>query len=167
MASLFSHAPEPESAVKAVNLPAREYAFTVPVTQTVAFEAFTDLIHLWWPMETLSSFGVKGFLAFDAGKLMEESDTGEAAFWGTVREWDPPRGFVLDLVLGGDPLAATRLILEFVELAEETGPTTHVTLRHDGWPGGSEGQRIFEKYSHWPTIIARYRRFMGATNAVN
>ena len=157
MSDLFSHAPgqpdpaeghlEPRSAEVAVSAPPRE-----------AFDGFTGSIHLWWPLERYSRFGLESHVEFEQDVLLEDSAAGEQYLWGQLRRWDPPSSLELSWQLGGDPLAPTRVRVDFVP---RNVAGTVVRLVQDRWPEGAEGVEMRRKFAHWPAILAEYARFMG------
>ncbi|NYE93832.1 uncharacterized protein YndB with AHSA1/START domain [Psychromicrobium silvestre] len=156
MDGLFSDQPVIEP-VSEAELPARETSVSVPVPPEQAFKAFTDLIHLWWPLAEYSAFGAESHLGFEQQSLLEESAAGERYLWGTVLEWQPSASVLLDFFLGGDPARPTRLRADF----EPDDGGSRVRLVQDGWAAGQAGASQYEKYSDWPFILGRYVRFMG------
>src|SRR5262245_486851 len=63
----------------------------VPASPEAAFDAFTQDIGAWWPLQK-SVYGEASSVSFTGGRLVEESSDGSAV-WGTVLDWSPPDGF--------------------------------------------------------------------------
>ncbi|WP_394941296.1 SRPBCC domain-containing protein [Psychromicrobium sp. YIM B11713] len=156
MDGLFSH-PEPNDPPATSAPPPRQVNVLVRVPPEQAFEAFTDLIHLWWPLADYSAFGVDSHLGFERQSLLEEALDGRQHLWANVLDWQQPTTIALDFYLGGDPTMPTRLSVRFA--AQHEGTT--VSLLHEGWAVGSAGQEQYAKYADWPFIIGCYARFMG------
>lgn len=157
MDGLFSDRPPPQPNSQPTPA-AREAIVLVPVDSEQAFEGFTDLIHLWWPIAEYSAFGADSHPGFERQSLIEEAPDGRQYLWATVLDWQRPAALAVEFYLGGDPTTPTRLSVTF-EAAEQG---TRVTLIHDGWAAGAKGATQYEKYSDWPLILGRYARFMGA-----
>lgn len=157
MDGLFSDRPAPELSSQSTPT-TREATALVPADSEQAFEGFTDLIHLWWPIADYSAFGADSHLGFERQSLVEEAPDGRQYLWATVLDWQRPAALSLEFYLGGDPTTPTRLSVNFE--AVEQG--TRVTLVQDGWATGTNGTAQYEKYSDWPLILGRYARFMGA-----
>jgi Activator of Hsp90 ATPase homolog 1-like protein len=157
-ASLFSHAPDlPE---RSAPQPALHAETTVPHGTTEAFDGFTDLIHLWWPVESRSVFGEGSHLEFEDRVLAETSSSDEVAVWGEVLAWEPGRGLRLRWHPGRSAAAAGTVDVEFVPSGPET---TLVRLTHAGWEQDPDGTaRRAEYAAAWPEVLGRYARFMGA-----
>lgn len=155
--SLFSHAaeePQPSKILKPIT-----FEVTVPHPPEQAFEGFTDLIHLWWPVDTHSVFGGGAHVEFEETVLTETSDRDEVRSWGDILEWEPGRLLSLTWHPGAGPLTATRLEVRFT--AE--GQSTIVRLRHSGWDQAADGAERRLKYQQdWPSVLSKYARFMGA-----
>ena len=98
-----------------------------------AFEIFTGRIGSWWPLSKFSIFQAEavtcGIEPRVGGKVEEVSKSGERGHWGTIRDWDPPRRFVMSWHPGSDPETATELELRFIEVPEGT----RVELEHRDW----------------------------------
>ncbi|AJT40643.1 hypothetical protein [Psychromicrobium lacuslunae] len=156
MDELFSDR-APQQSSSPPNLGAREAEVRVPADQEQAFEGFTELIHLWWPLAEYSAFGAESHLGFEGQSLVEEALDGRQYLWATVRDWQPAAALRLEFYLGDDPATPTRLSVSF-EAAEKG---TLVRLIHDGWATGARGAAQYQKYSEWPLILGRYARFMG------
>lgn len=159
MDSLFSHA-STDAPSTASAPPARVSRVTVPVPVDQAFDGFTDAIHLWWPLDTHSKFGVYAHLGFDQSTLLEEDDDGASQLWAEIESWEAPTSLTLRWYLAGDPLLPTRVKVTFTASGESG---TDVELVQDGWIAGDGGVAQFEKYCDWPLILARFARFMGAS----
>ena len=85
--SLFSHAaeePQPSKVLEPIT-----FEVTVPHPPEQAFEGFTDLIHLWWPVDTHSILGDGSHVEFEETVLTETSDRDEVRNWGDILEWEP------------------------------------------------------------------------------
>ncbi len=152
MDGLFSHAaaadqPVPEHRTRTV-------AVSVPVPPAEAFAAFTDLIHLWWPVELQSAYGPGSHLGFEAQALVEESDDGREQVWGTVRSWAPPSSLVLDLGFGVGSGEPSRVRVDFD--AEPDGTAVAVAV-----DGGSRTAGSVD----WEPALRSFARFMGVAGA--
>ncbi|MDX6307000.1 MAG: hypothetical protein QOI06_46 [Nocardioidaceae bacterium] len=103
-------------------------AVTVDTPVDRAFAIFTERIGDWWPLATHTPGEVLASgLAFVDGSLVETSKTGDAAVWGTVTEWDPPRRLALTWSPSGGPV--TSVLVDF----EPSDNQTRVVLTHVGW----------------------------------
>lgn len=153
MGDLFSH-PEPAAAGSAQ----RETSVVVPVAPDRAFAAFTDLIHLWWPLAENSAFGAESHLEFDSRSLVEESLDGEQRLWASIRDWQPPSFLVLDFFFGRGPSAPATLRID-VEAAEGG---SKVSLQEHVSGSASEDPSWIAAQLDWAAILQRFGRFMGA-----
>ncbi len=104
-------------------------------TPTETFRLFTEHIGSWWPLATHGLFGGKaGGLAFEDGRLVERSLTGETTVWAEVEVWEPPTRLVLAWHPGRTEGPASRVEVCF------TGDVdgTRVELSHHGWEAFGE-----------------------------
>lgn len=163
MTSLFSHAPV--SAPDDLQVPAaRSAVVNVPVPVVEAFDGFTDGIHLWWPMDSHSTYGEEAHVGFEEGVLLEDAFAGASSIWGEVRSWEESSSLVMSWQLGGQPLTPTTVHVDFKANGESS---TTVTVFHDGWVPGRAGWQQYETYCDWPLILARFARFMGGAPALD
>ena len=155
--SLFSHAPQPSD-------PGRPVApiiceVSVPHPREQAFEGFTELIHLWWPIVDYGVFREGSHLEFEERVLAETSDRDEVEIWADILEWQPGALIQLSWHRGSGPAAASQLEVAF----EADGPeNSTVRLVHSGWEKVPAGGAAREEYAaEWLEILAKYARFMG------
>jgi hypothetical protein len=155
--SLFSHASQPSEPVRPAAPVICEVS--VPHAREQAFEGFTDLIHLWWPVADYGVFGEGSHLEFEDRVLTETSDEDEVQIWADIVEWQPGVLIQLSWYRGSGPGAASRLEVSF----EQDGPEISVVrLVHSGWENAPAGGSAREEYAEeWPAILAKYARFMG------
>ncbi|MHA7156342.1 SRPBCC family protein [Arthrobacter sp. TMN-50] len=157
MSDLFSDAaPTPE---EFDGVPALECAVVVPVPVEHAFAGFSDHIHLWWPAEELSVWGVGSFLDLEGNALVETSADDEEAVWAEVRRTGQETR--LDLVWHHQPAGGTTTELTIDFRADGTGETS-VSLVHDGWttePPSVEDRAVYLTF--WPLALEKFSRFMG------
>lgn len=129
----------------------------VPCTPERAFELFTGRIGDWWPLATHSvgeahttGVTVDGRVG---GLVVETSDDGSTAVWGTVTVWEPPLRLCLTWHPGQEAEHATDVEVTFTD----DGVRTRVTLVHSGWERRSDGASVRQRYlTGWDPVIARY-----------
>ena len=120
-----------------------------------AFEIFTQRTNSWWPLATHSCFlGESSTIQIEprvGGKIQETSKSGEVATWGTVRVWNPPKGFVVSWHAGGGPEMATEVEFRFEPVAEGT----RVELEHRDWSNlGAGAEKARKGYdSGWVEVL--------------
>lgn len=152
MDGLFSHAAtddaQPPAAAEVTA------GVSVPVSADDAFEAFTDLIHLWWPLETYSVFGAGSHLGFEEQALVEEPEDGRERVWASIQDWQPPSFFALDFLLEVSPGSPKLLRVDF--RAEGSGTAVLVT---------ESGRALASEGPDWLHVLARFARFMGVAEA--
>ncbi|MCP5181796.1 MAG: SRPBCC domain-containing protein [Pseudomonadales bacterium] len=110
---------------------------------THAFDVFTSQLARWWPLFSHSCFGEADarveFEPFAGGKVVEINSAGERAVWGTLLEWNPPRGFSMTWHPGQAEDQATVLEVRFestlpdAKTAHTQEPGCRLTLIHQGW----------------------------------
>jgi hypothetical protein len=155
--SLFSHAPDTPD--RPGPLPALHCEVTVPHAPTEAFDGFTDLVHLWWPVESHSVFGEGSHVEFEERTLAETSAEDEVSVWGEILDWQPPGSISLAWHLGTSPVSAGTVEIGFTAAGPDS---TVVRLSHTGWERDPDGaQRRAEYAGIWPEVLGRYLRFMG------
>ena len=132
----------------------------VPVDPDRAFAIFTDRLGDWWPLATHSLFrqSAAGVTLEPrlGGDIVEESETGERAVWGTLTTWEPPARLGMWWHPGSDPADATRVIVEFVPRARGT----LVTLTHDLWEqrrGDSDESRADYDIG-WDIVLEQFQQ---------
>jgi uncharacterized protein YndB with AHSA1/START domain len=155
--SLFSHAPrEPEPANSAEPVECR---VTVARHGREAFEGFTDLIHLWWPVDSHSVAGEGSHVEFEDKVLTETSIEDAVHVWGEILDWVPDSHLRLTWHPGRSPATSGELRIDFAEAAPGR---TEILLVHSGWENMPDGQQQRADYAEgWPEILGRYIRFMG------
>jgi uncharacterized protein YciI/uncharacterized protein YndB with AHSA1/START domain len=127
----------------------------VACDQATAFELFTAHIGAWWPLARHSVYGEQASIAFEDGELVERLGT-KADVWGSVLDWDRPRGFRITWHPGQGPERATEVSVSF----EADGATTLVRLVHTGWErlGELADAARTEYDSGWPLVLAGFAR---------
>lgn len=155
--SLFSHAPqEPEQPKRVEPVHCQ---VTVPQASREAFDGFTDLIHLWWPVDSHSVSGDGSHVQFEDDVLTETTLDDEVHVWGEILEWEPDSRLRCTWHPGSNAGAAGELTVEF---AESHPGRTEVRLSHSGWENMPDSQQGRAEYAEgWPQILGRYVRFMG------
>lgn len=123
-----------------------------------AFQKFTAGIAGWWPIKTHSVGRDEAeevvFETRLGGRLFERQSDGSEAEWATVREWDPPHGFVLAWYPARTPDEAQQLEVRF----EANGSGTRVDLKHSGWEAlGEKAQEVRDNYDGgWLKVLELY-----------
>ncbi len=134
-----------------------------------AFQAFTEEIGSWWPLETHSiSVMDDGAEAPRAalfeprlgGRVYEVTQDGRELAWATVIGWDPPRRVVLAWHVNPANTDATEIEVTFT--AEGEG--TRVELEHRGWEKlGDKGPDARASYAGgWVSVFGAYERAANA-----
>ena len=96
-----------------------------------AFDAFTQDIAAWWPLDPYSmSGGVLTLEPWDGGRILETAADGTVHHWGGITDWRKASRVVIDWHVGRTPEEATRVSVDFE--ATDDGRTA-VTLTQDGW----------------------------------
>jgi uncharacterized protein YndB with AHSA1/START domain len=121
------------------------------------FALFTDHIGAWWPLPTHGIYGnVAGGLAFEDGRLVERSTSGERNVWGEVLAWEPPRRVVFSWHVGRDEGSASEVEVRFTP--DDDG--TRVELIHRGWEAyGDEARFRRQRYvgpSAWGYVLDHF-----------
>lgn len=137
-------------------------AVTVNTPADRAFAIFTERIGDWWPLATHSpGGGLAADLAFVDGALVETSMTGDAAVWGTVTEWDPPRSLALTWSPSGGPVTSVRVDFE------PSDDQTRVVLTHVGWEAygdlAADYRDDYDGEQAWGWILALFGHAAAAT----
>jgi uncharacterized protein YciI len=145
-------------------LPPIRRQIVVAAKPEVAFEVFTEEIGQWWPLATHSVFGGDADVVFHDGRLVERDPGGAESVWGSVLDWEPPRGFRITWHPGSDPDQATEVEVAFVPVADGR---TLVTLEHRGWERLPDPTATRTEYGNgWPKVLGRYvERFGAAADA--
>ncbi|MBW3552814.1 MAG: SRPBCC domain-containing protein [Gemmatimonadetes bacterium] len=129
----------------------------VAASPDVAFQRFTAEMAEWWPMADFSVHGAGGTVEFgesEGEEIVERGPEGEAAVWGTVLEWDPPRKVRFTWHPGRDAGAAQEVEVTFLS----TGESTEVSLVHGGWDASPEGRERRGRYeAGWERVLGAYR----------
>jgi uncharacterized protein YndB with AHSA1/START domain len=145
-----------------------------PITRSVtvrrdvepAFRIFTEEIGTWWPVEA-NSRAARDFEGEDVkvervefqtragGQVLEHLSNGQVLPWADVREWDPPKRFVL----AWHPTFSERPPTEVEVRFTPTADGTLVELEHRGWELlGSELADLKGGYAAgWITTLERFR----------
>lgn len=122
-----------------------------------AFDHFTKKIHLWWPLATHSLSQANAtsvvFEAKEGGRIYEIEQSGKEREWGRVKVCEPPCRLVFSWVLEA-PADATEVE---VQLKDEGGGKSSLTLIHRGWESRSEGAKWRGEYDKgWKGVLAAY-----------
>jgi uncharacterized protein YndB with AHSA1/START domain len=138
---------------------------TVPAPFEVAFAAFTDGIHAWWPRELTWSGELLHRVAIEprpGGFCYEIGAGGMRHDWGRVSTWQPPDRFAFAWLIRPDrlpepnPAHASDVTVTF----RRAGSGTRVTVVHDGWErhgeGGADYRRQFAEGQAWPRMLEAY-----------
>lgn len=156
--SLFSHAPQPPEPTQPLAPVSWEAA--VPHAPEQAFEGFTDLIHLWWPVADFSVFGEGAHVEFEDRVLTETSEQDEVSVWAEIVDWQPKALIKLSWHPGSSSTAASEVAIEFLPEGPER---TLVRLTHSGWQNVPDGEAERNWYTEgWAAVLSKYARFMGA-----
>ena len=115
-----------------------------------AFRLFTAGIASWWPVASHSYGGdAVTDVVFEprvGGRVYEVTAAGEQN-WASVRELDPPNGFVLEWLIGD--ASGTEVEVRFTP----EGPGSRVELEHRGF-GASDPR---ERYAGgWDVVLAPF-----------
>jgi hypothetical protein len=163
MDNLFSHAPSgaPEPAA-ADELDPVVVSVVVPGAVARAFMGFTEHTHLWWPLEDHSVYGAGSYVEFEENLIMESSDDGRTAVWGSIDDWQPPLSFHASWHPGTTAMWSTELRVAF----KAVGGGTELRLVHSGWEGAEDPAAARAEYAAgWPAVLDRFVRFMGGAGA--
>jgi uncharacterized protein YndB with AHSA1/START domain len=114
-----------------------------------AFDLFTERIHRWWPAAS-HSYGGEAvtsvvFEGRPGGRVYEVTAEGER-MWARVAEYEPPRRFLLEWLIGEPP---TEVEVTF----EPEGPGSRVVLEHRGF------ERVENRESYdngWDVVLAPF-----------
>lgn len=159
MNNLFSHAPldddlPPDS--EALDPVVNTVVVPGPVSQ--AFIGFTEHTHLWWPLDTISVFGVGSYVEFEENLILETADDGRTSVWGSIDDWQPPLSFHASWHPDSTAVWSTELRVAF--RAVDGG--TELRLVHSGWEGSDDPLQARGKWLEaWPQVLGRFVRFMG------
>jgi hypothetical protein len=176
MSGLFSHTPADGEV--STDRPDLRVSVEVPATTDHAWAGLMEHLHLWWPADELSRWGVTSFFDLEDNALVETSAQDDENVWGEVVDGEPGRWLELRWRSTGSD-SSTLVRMEVV--AGEHGPSAGsaaeemsggssdqddratLSVTHSGWTG-SDGQEIYDFYQEfWPVALARYRRFMGGS----
>lgn len=130
----------------------------VNIEPQAAFDLFTGAMRLWWPFVGHSCGDADAldvhFEPCIGGAVTEIGKDGRRWHWGTLAEWDPPRGFAMSWHPGLDEALATRLRVRF--LARDGG--TEVQVHHDGFEArGEQAAAKRDQYDGgWPATLAAF-----------
>ncbi|GAA1348124.1 SRPBCC domain-containing protein [Arthrobacter roseus] len=175
MSDLFSHA-EPDrirNATNAMRGTAADDAATgapeattamvvVPAARERAWEGFTDNVHLWWPAEN-THFGAPTHAELTETSMGEENDAGDEHEWACVVRTDQQREIELSWTLGWDKSSPSRVRVTFDDNSlDGSAVGTKVTVVHDDWGSGPEGEKQAKAFNGWSSALSSYARFMGS-----
>ncbi|WP_211883112.1 SRPBCC domain-containing protein [Pseudarthrobacter albicanus] len=163
MDNLFSHAaPDSPEPAAADGLDPIVYTVVVPGAVARAFVGFTEHTHLWWPLEDRGVYGPGSYVEFEENLIMETSDDGRTAVWGSIDDWQPPLSFHASWYPGTSAVWSTELRVSF--RAVDGG--TEVRLVHTGWEGAEDPAGTRADYeAGWPAVLDRFVRFMGGAES--
>jgi uncharacterized protein YndB with AHSA1/START domain/uncharacterized protein YciI len=144
-----------------MSLPPIRRQVVVPAAADIAFDVFTADIGRWWPVA--AGFSVfAGTVAFLDGRIVEYGPGGaEAAVWGSVLDWEPPRRIRLSWHPGSDSDKASEVEVSFAPVTDDQ---TLVTVEHRGWERLADPAAARQEYHRgWPEVLAHYVAGMGGT----
>jgi activator of Hsp90 ATPase-like protein len=131
----------------------------VRASRDIAFELFTERIGSWWPLGDFGVFGSGATVAFNDGRIVERSESGETAIWGEVTRWDEPSALACTWHPGKSEEDASLVDVGF----EEEGDLTLVTLVHSNWEVFSDPARAQEEYGEgWPVVLGCFVNLVAA-----
>ena len=128
---------------------------TVPLPPERAFEAFTQDLDTWWPLDSHSLSAADGLLPqrveVKQTGVYETLHDGRREPWGSVTAWDPGARFAMKWHVGRPEKDSTFLDVRF----EAQGSGTRITLIHDGWDVlGSQGAQMRAGYhTGWDHVL--------------
>lgn len=160
MDNLFSHAGDvhPGPVEPAESLEPVICTVTVPGPVAQAFIGFTEHTHLWWPLDSHGVYGAGSYVEFEENLIVETSDDGRTAIWGSIDDWQPPLSFHASWHPGTTAAWSTELRVAFRSV--EAG--TELRLVHNGWEGAEDPAATRAAYvAGWPNVLGRFVRFMG------
>jgi uncharacterized protein YndB with AHSA1/START domain len=157
MSGLFSY--PSDDADMPSDRPDIRVSVTVPAPADHAWAGLTEHLHLWWPADLLSRWGEGSFFDLEDNALVETSAQDDENVWGEMKDSVPGTSMLLTWRHAGSSFS-TELRLE-MEAGSADG--TALVLMHGGWTS-AEPEELYQFYREfWPTALARYRRFMGAS----
>ena len=119
-----------------------------------AFEVFTAGVGRWWPVAEKSVYGAGATVAFADGQIVERSEDGRLAVWGTVTRWEPPSALSFTWHPGREPERASHIEITFTAAGEQT----LVAVKHVGWETFDDPAAVRAEYEHgWPLVLDSYR----------
>lgn len=133
---------------------------TVNVSADRAFQAFTDEIGKWWPLDKGFSYG--GELAKDmfmegreGGRLFERFSDGNEFVYGSVLIYEPPTRVAFSW-----PSEAAEPTEVEVRFTQE-GESTRVDLEHRGFERlGEESEKAFGEYDQgWVEVLGHFEKY--------
>jgi uncharacterized protein YndB with AHSA1/START domain len=133
-------------------------SITVPWEPAAAFRRFTEGIGAWWPLASHSvSQSAEATVRVEGragGRICETAPDGIEHVWGTVTEWDPPRGIAFTWHPGRPADTGQEVAVTF---QPERGGT-RVDLVHSGWERlGESGAAMRTGYqTGWDHVLGRY-----------
>lgn len=145
-------------------------AVVVNAPQARAFDAFTQRIDRWWPLQSHHIGAVEPKAAIieprAGGRWYERAADGTECDWGKVLLWEPPHRLVLSWSIGSDWKYDAKLHTEVeVRFVAEAADRTRVELEHRKLEQfGADAQKmraIFESEGGWQGILQRYVALAG------
>jgi uncharacterized protein YndB with AHSA1/START domain len=139
-------------------IPSVDRSVVVRLAPADAFDLFTREMHIWWPFVGHSCSDADAqdvhFEPRVGGVVIERARGGRQFVWGTLAEWDPPRGFAMSWHPGLPVDEATRLRVSFT--ARDGG--TEVRVLHEGWEArGADAAAKRDQYDGgWPITLAAF-----------
>ncbi len=134
----------------------------VPAARERAWEGFTDYIHLWWPAEQ-THFQESTHVELTNTAMGEESESGDEHEWARVVRIEQEREIELSWTLGWEILSPSRVRVTFEDESRESASLgTKVTVVHDNWGSGPEGEKQAKAFNGWSSALSSYARFMGS-----
>ena len=129
------------------------------------FRAWTEQIHLWWPIGTHSLSGeaqsrvtIEGRIN---GRFYERASGGVEYDWGAVTTWEPPHRLSFTWHLGSGQQLPTRVDVEFIALSAHK---TRVQLEHRGPEliGDLWKQRVNIFNNAWAAVLSQLQLFLNS-----
>jgi uncharacterized protein YndB with AHSA1/START domain/uncharacterized protein YciI len=128
----------------------------------LAFLVFTEQIGKWWPVAELSVHGAASTVTFDSTEIVEISEDGRRAVWGSVTEWRPGQRVAFTWHPGGSAERASHVTVSF----SADNDKTLVTLVHDGWEVFADPVAARAEYDHgWPEVLGKYAEHVTANTS--
>jgi hypothetical protein len=118
-----------------------------------AFEAYTDGMSAWWPVETHAVSGVGSIVELDAEGCFETAPDGSISEWGSVVVWEAPDHIRHTWHPGAPKEPHTLVDITF----RADGDGTAVVLTHSGWAEAGASLSDRDDYdTGWDYVLGCY-----------